>query len=267
MRSIRKVARLTSTAAAVAVGSTMLAAPAFAAAPVRYVALGDSYSSGVGTRDYFPDSGACLRGPKAYPQLWADEHDPATFTFAACAGATTDDVDSNQIGSVSANTTLVTISIGGNDVGFVSVVTQCLLLTDAVCEDAVHDAETKARDELPAKLQATYGKIRAAAPHAKVIVVGYPRLNTLGPCDIPGYTDAKRAALNAGADVLAATISRQASAAGFSYADSRQDFNGHGVCSDSEWINGPSNPVQESFHPNVTGQADGYLPIVDAITG
>lgn len=264
MRHIRK---LVCTAAALVAGSTLFAAPAFAATPIRYVALGDSYASGVGTRDYFPDSGSCFRGPKAYPQLWADQHHAATFTFAACAGATTDDVNSNQIGSLSPDTTFVTISIGGNDVGFTTVVTSCLVGTDSVCEGAVKASETKVRDELPAKLDATYAKIRAAAPHAKVLVVGYPRLNTLGPCNIPGYDDTKRAVMNTGADILAATISEQAAAAGFSYADPRQEFNGHGVCSSAEWLNGPSIPVQESFHPNVDGQADGYLPTVDAVTG
>lgn len=265
MRHIRK---LICTAAACVAGSTLFAAPAFAAAaPIRYVALGDSYSSGVGTRDYFPDSGSCLRGPKAYPQLWADEHHAASFGFAACAGATTDDVNSKQLSSLNSDTSVVTITIGGNDVGFTEVVTECLLLTNSVCSDAVKASETKVRDELPGKLDATYAKIRAAAPHAKVVVVGYPRLNTLGPCNIPGYTDAKRAAMNAGANVLATTISREAAKAGFSYADPRQEFNGHGVCSSTEWINGPSNPITESFHPNVDGHADGYLPTVDAITG
>jgi lysophospholipase L1-like esterase len=264
MRQVRKVAGI---AAAVVAGSTLFAAPAFAATPIRYVALGDSYSSGVGTRDYFPDSGSCMRGPEAYPQLWADQHQAASFTFAACSGATTDDVNANQIGLLSSDTTFVTISIGGNDVGFTNVVTQCLLLTDSACQNAVNNAETKVRDELPAKLDATYAKIRAAAPNAEVVVVGYPRLNTLGPCNIPGYTDTKRSALNGGADVLATTIADRVTAAGFIYDDTRTAFDGHGVCSSSEWINGPSNPVQESFHPNVTGHADGFLPTVDAITG
>lgn len=263
MRHVRKFA---GTAVTVMAGGAMFVTPAFAAPPVHYVALGDSYSSGVGTRDYFPASGSCLRGPKAYPQLWADEHHPATFTFTACSGATTDDVNSNQIGSLGTDTTLVTISIGGNDVGFTSVLTQCLQSTDSTCENAVHDSEIKVRDALPAKLDHTYTKIRAAAPLAKVVVVGYPRLNTLGPCDIPDYTDAKRASLNAGADVLAAAISREAAAAGFTYADPRQEFKGHGVCSTSPWINAPTTPSQESFHPNVTGHADGYLPTVDAVT-
>jgi hypothetical protein len=266
MRHIRK-AVYAGAAAALALGSSMVAAPAFGATPTHYAALGDSYSSGVGTRDYFPDSGDCQRSPKAYPQLWANSHKVAKFSFAACSGAKTDDVDANQLGSLGPDTSLVTISIGGNDIGFTSVIGQCLFTDDASCASAVNAAETRIRDDLPAKLDTTYAKIRSAAPNAKVVVVGYPRLNALGPCNIPGYTDAKRASINAGADVLANVIAGRASAAGFSFADTRWGFDGHGVCGSQEWINGPSNPVRESFHPNVDGQADGYLPTVDAATG
>jgi lysophospholipase L1-like esterase len=266
MRHIRK-AGYASVLAAFAVGSTMAAAPALGASAAHYVALGDSYASGVGTRDYFVDSGSCLRGPKAYPQLWADTHHVAQFNFAACSGATTDDVNANQIDSLDTNTSIVTVTIGGNDVGFTQVLTLCLLGDDATCDSAVRAGETKARDELPGKLDTTYAKIRAAAPHAKVVVVGYPHLNTLGSCDIPGYTDAKRASINAGADVLDSAIAKQAKAAGFAFADPRDAFDGHGVCSSNEWINGPSNPLEESFHPNVDGHAKGYLPTVDGVTG
>ena len=253
--------------AALAMGGTLATGPALAATPAHYAALGDSYSSGVGTRQYFPDSGNCLRSPDAYPQLWAREHQVAQFTFAACSGATTDDVNSNQISSLNAGTTLVTISVGGNDVGFSDVIEHCLFEDDAGCANAVRAAETKVHDELPAKLDATYGKIRAAAPRAKVIVVGYPRLNTLGPCTIPFYTDAKRTSINEGADELDAVLSARATAAGFTFADPRTVFTGHGVCSSQEWINGPSNPLQESFHPNDQGHAAGFLPTVDRITG
>ena len=62
-------------------------------------------------------------------------------------------------------------------------------------------------------------------------------------------------------------ISAQAESAGFSYADPRENFAGHGVCGGSEWINGPSSPLTESFHPNVAGHAEGYLPTVQSITG
>ena len=66
--------RITATLAALVaatVASLTLAAPAQAAAAVHYVALGDSYSSGVGAGSYISSSGDCKRSTKAYPQLWA----------------------------------------------------------------------------------------------------------------------------------------------------------------------------------------------------
>ena len=256
-----------------AVASGTATAPAFAAdsdsetAAENYVALGDSYASGTGTRDYFEDSGGCLRSPKAYPQLWADSHGVASFTFAACSGAVTDDVNADQLGSLSADTTLVTISIGGNDIGFVDVITSCVAGTDESCDNAVNDAAAKAQNELPAKLDPTYANIRAAAPNAMIVVVGYPRINEMGDCGIPLYSEYKRQRINEGADELASVISDRASAAGFSFADPRDSFSGHGVCSSDEWINGPSNPIQESFHPDVDGHANAYLPTLNSVTG
>lgn len=245
--------------------------PAFAAdsgsAAENYVALGDSYASGTGTRDYFEDSGSCLRSPKAYPQLWADSHGAANFDFAACSGAVTDDVNSGQLDGLSADTTLVTISIGGNDIGFVDVITRCLTGTDEGCDSAVDEAAEKARSELPDKLDTTYANIRSAAPDAKVVVVGYPRINEMGDCGIPFYSEHKRQRINEGADELASVTSERASAAGFSFADPRSAFEGHGVCSSDEWINGPSDPIQESFHPDVDGHANAYLPTLNSVTG
>lgn len=266
MRRLRHAAGLT---AAVSVTLGMTAVPAFASdAAVNYVALGDSYASGTGTREYFEDSGECYRSPKAYAQLWADANGVDSFAFDACSGAVTDDVLANQLGSLSADTTLVTISIGGNDIGFADVIQDCLLGTNDGCDAAVSEGEDKAQNELPAKLDATYAEIAAAAPNAEVVVVGYPQLNEpTGACGIPGFSETKRQRINAGADVLSAVISERAEAAGFTYADARSAFEGHGVCSDSEWVNGPSNPLRESFHPNVDGHAQGYLPVVDAAIG
>ncbi|GAA3360580.1 MULTISPECIES: SGNH/GDSL hydrolase family protein [Saccharopolyspora] len=266
MRHIRGVAR--AVAATVVIGTSLTAGTAHAAqADENYAALGDSFASGTGTRDYFEDSGDCLRSPKAYPQLWADAHGAATFSFDACSGATTDDLNADQLGSLSADTTLVTVQIGGNDIGFADVIQGCLLGTDENCDSAVGDGEAATRDELPAKLDATYEGIRAAAPNAEIVVVGYPRINSTGDCGIPGFTETKRERINKGADVLAEVISERAEAAGFTYADPRSAFDGHGVCGDPEWINGPSTPLQESFHPNVTGHAEGYLPVVESAIG
>ena len=254
--------RLVSCAAAVALAGTVTAAPALASSAEsaeNYAALGDSYSSGVGTREYFDDSGDCLRGPKAYPQLWADANSPASFEFVACSGATTEEVSANQLGALDAETSLVTITVGGNDIGFTDVIQDCLLSDDAGCSGAVDAAEARMREELPGKLATTYGDISAGAPNATVVVLGYPRLNELGSCDIPGYTEAKRQRINDAADVLSEVTAAAADDAGFTYSDVRTAFDGHGVCGESEWINGPSNPLQESFHPNTDGHAQGYL--------
>src|SRR5262245_39089615 len=94
------------------------------AAGGAYTALGDSYSSGVGSRSYYSDSGACYRSPLAYPVRTAARLG-ATLTLAACSGARVADVQNNQLGSLNAGTTHVTVSVGGNDAGFVSVITQC----------------------------------------------------------------------------------------------------------------------------------------------
>ena len=68
-----------------------------------YVALGDSFSSGVGTGSYTLDAG-CKRSIYAYPYLLAQKRRHTTLDFAACSGATTDDVLTKQVASVTAQT-------------------------------------------------------------------------------------------------------------------------------------------------------------------
>lgn len=272
MRYVRETVAVVVAVIAVLAGTTTTAAGAGSTtnpattnpATTNYVALGDSYSSGAGTRNYQPDSGRCLRSPDAYPQLWSRSHGVNHFSFNACAGATTDDVVADQLGALDRNTSLVTMTIGGNDVGFSSVVGHCLVGDDAGCGRAIDSAEARVRDELPGKLDKAFRAVAAKAPNAKVIVLGYPLINELGGCDIPGYTEAKREAINKGADLLDDVVAQHARSAGLNYADARGHFKGHSVCSKDPWINGPTLPLSESFHPNVDGHAHGYLPVLDA---
>ncbi len=69
-----------------------LAAAPRSGAGANYVALGDSYSSGVGAGDYTSESGGCDRSPNAYSALWAASNAPASYVSVACSGATTADV-------------------------------------------------------------------------------------------------------------------------------------------------------------------------------
>jgi lysophospholipase L1-like esterase len=251
--------------AATAVGLTVLSAPA-SAAGANYVALGDSYSSGVGTGGPY-SGGGCQRSSTAYPQLWANTHAPSSFTFAACSGATTADVLSGQVGSLSASTTLVTISIGGNDAGFTDVITTCTLGSDSTCVNRVNQAKSFATNELPARLNNVYAQISQRSPAARVIVLGYPRFYKVpGSCSV-GLSDTKRSAINSGADTLAAVTSARAAAAGFTFLDIRSNWTGHEICSGDVWLNSLTWPVGESYHPNRNGQSKGYLPALTSVTG
>ncbi|HEY9474129.1 MAG TPA: SGNH/GDSL hydrolase family protein [Mycobacteriales bacterium] len=262
MRRLWKIAYLVVPASAV----LLVAPPAQAATAVDYAALGDSYSSGVGTSGA---TGDCLRSPQGYPQLWVNTHAVSSFQFAACSGATTDDVLANQLTALNAGTDLVSITIGGNDTGFADTLTTCQLNGDSACQTAVNNARTAATTTLPGKLDNTYAAIRSRAPNARVVVLGYPRLFELtSSCGFFGLDLFKRTILNQGADDLEAVIAGHAAAAGFNFVDTRGIFTGHGVCGSSPWINGFNLfDITSSYHPNTSGYSSGYLPSLNSVTG
>ena len=106
------------TAAAFAAGAVLLAlaaSPAQAAAGT-YVALGDSYSSGTGTRSYLSDGTSCQRSVYAYPSLIASSRGYA-LNFRACSGATVADVTNLQLSALGASTAYVSVTVGGDDAG------------------------------------------------------------------------------------------------------------------------------------------------------
>ena len=238
------------------------AAPASAAAP-SYVALGDSYSSGVGTRSYISDGTSCQRSTYAFPSLVAQQKG-YTLSFKACSGARIPDVTNTQLSALSSATGYVTISVGGNDAGFSSVLTECAQpWWSSDCDGAIDTAQGYINNTLPGKLATLYSSIRSKAPNAKVVVVGYPRIFNGEDCNAGTFfSPSEETRLNQTADLLNSKLSAAASARGFSFANPTTRFVGHAVCDDTEWINGLSNPVSESYHPNRTGQASGYTPLV-----
>lgn len=152
----------------------------------------------------------------------------------------------------------MTLTVGGNDLGFVPTLTSCLFMTDSECSAYLQSKVGAALNQLPASLDALYTSIRQKAPAADVQVVGYPRLFDLtGNCEQSGnWSIAKRTAINAIADQLAGMMHRLADSRGFTFVDIRDTFNGHGVCGGAPWINGPVyNNLAESFHPTANGQA------------
>lgn len=242
------------------------AAPAGAAEP-GYAALGDSYSSGVGAGSYISSSGSCERSTNAYPYLWQAAHSPSSFNFVACSGATTTDVLNNQLSGLSSSTGLVSISIGGNDAGFSSTMTTCVLQGTSSCLSAVATAESYINNQLAARLDTTYAAIRAHAPNAHVVVLDYPHLYQVPGSCLFGISDTSRNAVNGAADQLDGVIAKRAANAGFSFVDVRGAFSGHEICSSNSWLHSTTLPVDQSYHPTAAGQSGGYLPGFTAAAG
>ena len=244
-----------------------VAAPAMAAD--RYVALGDSYSSGVGTRSYTLDA-TCQRSVYAYPYLLAQARANTALTFVACGGATTTTLMNTQIASVTSTTALVSVTIGGNDAGFSDVILECAkpaLFSD--CAGKVTTAQNFIRNTLPGRLNTVYSAIKSrAAATAKVAVLGYPRIFNGQDCNAGTFfSPDDETRLNATADLMRDTIKARAAAYGFTFKDAIPSFIGHAVCDSTEWLNGLSNPTSESYHPNRTGHSSGYLPLARAVLG
>lgn len=257
-RAALSVATVAASAAALLIGAGTAGATGS-----KYVALGDSYSSGVGTRQYINDGTNCQRSVYAYPELTAQKLGYA-LNFQACSGATTADVLSGQVGALDGTTKFVTITVGGNDAGFSSVIEKCAL-PFYNCTGDINTAETFIRNQLPGRLDSLYGTIHQKAPNAKVLVVGYPRLFNGVECNpFARLSPQEQQQLNAGADLLDNTISAAAGRHAFTFVDVRQAFTGHAVCDQVEWLNGLSDPVSESYHPNRLGHANGFTPLVSA---
>ena len=258
-----------SLAAVLAFPATVISASAqTSAAPgARYVALGDSYSSGDGAGSY-GSSGSCDRSANAYPQQWANANAPASFAFVACSGATTSDVINSQVSALSASTTLVSITIGGNDVGFSTVMATCVLAPTSTCESAVAGADALVADVLPTELNTVLQTIRHDAPAARIVVLDYPDLYDLSRSSgCIGLSTADRTALNQGADQLDSAISAAAARNGDTFADVRSAFAGHEICDSGSWLHSVTWPLGESYHPSASGQELGYLPQFTAAAG
>lgn len=235
-----------------------------AAAAVNYVALGDSYASGLGAGSYDSASGNCKRSANAYPKLWANANSPTSFQFVACSGATTTSIMNGQLGALSSGTTLVTVTAGGNDAGFANVMETCVLGSDSTCVNAVNTAKAFMQNQLPGRLDALYGAIRSRASSARVVVLDYPRLYKIVTVCV-GLSNTKRNALNGAADLLDSVISSAAGRAKFTLSGVRDEFSGHELCSGQGWLNAVTIPIDNSYHPTALGQRSGYFAALNSV--
>ncbi len=264
--STRRCVSVIATAGTAAALTLFATGAAHAASYSNYVALGDSYSSGVGSGSYI---NSCDVSQSAYPYLYDKANSSITFADPSCSGAKTTDVISGQLSALSSSTNLVSITIGGNDAGFSTVMEDCVLEGTSGCVSAVNSAENYAKTTLPGLLDKVYTDIHADAPNAHVIVIGYPEfydLSQSGSC--VGLSGTSRTAINGAADVIDSVISTEVakySGDSFVYEDVRSNFSGHEICDSNSWLHSLNwLDISESYHPTADGQQYAYYPAFEA---
>lgn len=246
-----------------------------AASPLRYVALGDSYSAASGVLP--PDLSAplqCLRSTRNYPHVIA-QTTGAQLRDVTCGAAETSHFFepqysgvAPQLDAVQADTELVTMTIGGNDSGvFINAILACgsagvlTLGFGNPCEDRYGSSfEDTIRDTTYPALVNALSAVRARAPGATVAILGYPWIvPASGGCfvklpvargDVP-YVRGIQATLND-------AVRRAAEATGSTYVDLSVVSNGHDACKPIgvRWVEpvlGGTNPVV--VHPNALGES------------
>ena len=256
------------------------------AGAIRYVALGDSYTAGPLIPNQLPDPAGCARSDVNYPHLVA-AWTGAELRDVSCSSATTEDLyapqsvlggaNVPQLTALAADTTLVTVGIGGNDIGFGELVRSCIALSPlgSPCRDQYVGPEG---DRISARIAATAPKVAAVlaeiarrAPSARVLVVGYPAIlpdayDGCWPVMPIAWVDVRY--LRDKEKELNAMLAQQAAAAGAGYVDTYGPSQGHDACAlpGARWVE-PAVPLSLAapVHPNADGMQASARAVVVAL--
>lgn len=280
---------------------------------VNYLALGDSFSSGEGVKNYRPGTdfadNRCHQSVDSYPYLLHSLlSNTGTFQDIACSGAKTKDVviadrktyikagvqahnkdlenfDNEiftnylpgyrgQINFVDKNKPqIITMSMGGNDIGFTNILTKCVLASSVSCYHSYED-----RQEIVANINSQYSRFlqmyqtlkKSAAPGAKVYIIGYPQIAKVnGNCANNVHFSNEEIIFGSQLiNYLNSIIKLAADHAGVFYVDVEDAFAGHRLCEPiDEWniavngltagnggpVSGVGPIANESYHPNALG--------------
>jgi len=247
-----------------------------------YVALGDSYTSGPAIQPPDPAIPGCLRSQVNYPHLLARDLRQLSLVDVSCSGAQTKDMTSSQdvdpdpdpapqFNALNADAKVVTVGIGGNDLGFVDIAETCVRLATqsplatSPCKDyyVANGVVTARLTTLQSRLDAVFDGIAARAPAAKIFVVGYPAILPDDPAfylqcrpvlpvatgDIPYLRDGVEKKLNA-------VLKNRAAAHGAFYVNTYTASIGHDACQipGVRWVE-PVAPAADAapVHPNRLG--------------
>lgn len=159
------------------------------------------------------------------------------------------------------------MTIGGNDIGFASLIQQCTL---SDCSAALDSTRANLETTLGSRLDSVFSTVKShAALGATIVVLGYPHVFSGASCfGTLGISSTEEAKANQLSDALDTVISNHATLDGVTYQSAIGAFLGHAVCSSSPWLNGLNLfNTTESYHPNKAGHSSGYLALLTSMTG
>jgi lysophospholipase L1-like esterase len=238
-----------------------------------YVALGDSFTSGGGLPRTIPEAGACGQSELSYPHLVAKTLG-AELTDASCGGATTDNGTRPQtlaagaepwppqLDALTAGTDLVTVGLGGNDLGwYLGVMASC---TSAAVQDPTGDPcertgtaaatdITAVPPQIGARLETLLTEVHRGAPHARLLLVGYPQpVPAKGSCPELPLATGDYPFVRAQWQALDDAMRKAAAASGATFVEVMGPSEGHDICAgDDAWVNGVQAVpgVAAAYHP------------------
>lgn len=253
-----------------------------------YVALGDSFTSGPGIPPPKPGD-QCGRSEVNYPTLVATELGIADFTDASCSGANSLHLSEPQVtfrgatippqyDALRPDTDLVTVGIGGNDVGLVQLAAGCVNLSPPPdgrsCAEANTAGGVDRVDEAIAEFAPTYDvivdAIRARAPDARIVFVGYPTgIREEGCFPEQRLWPQDAAYIQSKIDRLDTAMRDAADEAGIDFVELRESTRGHDACAAPEerWIEGLTlSPGTVPLHPNAAGHRNAAEQVVSTLS-
>lgn len=235
-----------------------------------YVALGSSYAAGLGLGPRAPGSPiVSQRSVNGYPQQLARLLRVPSFTDMTSSGSTVQHVLHGgqmglgpQIDALGPDTRLVTLTAGGNDVGYVGdLVAMAYRNAGGAIGTVVGMVWNRERatderpfDRLGNELRTLLREIRRRAPKARIIVVTYPAiLPATASCPALGISNQQAALMRSVADRLAQTTREAAIAERSTVVDMAALSNGHDACGSAPWVNGFRPQTGSAFHPTLEG--------------
>jgi lysophospholipase L1-like esterase len=266
-----------------AVAAVLAACSGTASEPSKYVALGSSFAAGPGIPDQIPGTeDGCRRSTNNYPHQTAARLGLA-LTDATCSGATTENILTSgqyeqpaQILSVTADTNLVTITIGGNDVSYLGSLVSFSCGNDPTVippqererRCAPVDRSTIEQNTLTVenKIVNVVNAVRERAPQAQVVLVNYvtilPTTGTTTCAGVPLAADELMFEQLLAENLRGATA-HAAELTGATLVDAATASADHNACSPEPWV--LSFTPQAAYHPNLAGMTAVADLVIEAV--